>query len=121
MIVTQKKFRNILPPERLSALEEKFNRRGVIVVLFGRHLIGLRAQIFLVAGVMRMSFLKFLLTDAFSSLFTIAIMVGAGYVGGNSLQIIQKDMKRIEHIAIFLAVVLFVFFLLLRFVKSRHK
>lgn len=52
--------------------------------MFGRHLIGLRAQLFLVVDVMRMSALKFIMADAVSSIFTIALMVGAGYMGGNS-------------------------------------
>ena len=95
MIVTHKRFQKILSPQRLSLLEEKFSKRGILVVLFGRHIVGLRVQILLAAGVMRMSFLKFLMTDAISSSFTVAFMVGAGYMGGNSLQIIKKDISRI--------------------------
>lgn len=121
MIVTHKRFQKILSPERLSVLEEKFDRRGILVILFGRHLLGLRAQIFLVAGVMRMSSLKFLLTDAVSSVFTIAIMVGAGYVGGNSLQIIKKDITRVEHVAVFLAVTFLALYFLFRYIRSGRK
>lgn len=121
MIVTHKRFHKILSPERLSMLEDKFNKRGVLVILFGRHLLGLRAQIFLVAGVMRMSALKFLLTDAFTSLFTIAMMVGAGYIGGNSLQIIKKDISRIEHVAIFLIVIFLALFFFFRYIRSGRK
>lgn len=121
MIVTHKRFLKILSPERLSLLEEKFNKRGILVVLFGRHLIGLRAQILLVAGVMRMSFLKFLITDAVSSSFTIAFMVGAGYMGGNSFQIIKRDITRVEHVAIFLAVTSLALYFLFRYFRSRSK
>ncbi len=106
LIVTHRRFQKILSPEKLAALEEKFNKYGLIVILIGRHLIGLRAQLFLAAGVMRMSFLKFLAADAVSSLFTMAAMIGAGYQGGKSLEIIKKDMSRIEHVAIFVVVVL---------------
>ena len=48
---------------------------GYLVVFFGRHLLGFRAQIFLVAGVMRMSAIKFLIADAISALFTIGLWV----------------------------------------------
>jgi membrane protein DedA with SNARE-associated domain len=119
MIVTHKRFLKILSPERISLLEEKFNKRGILVVLFGRHLIGLRAQIFLVAGVMRMSFLKFLITDAVSSSFTITFMVGAGYMGGNSFRILRKDITRVEHVAIFLAVTSLALYFLFRYFRSR--
>ncbi len=121
MIVTHKRFQKIISPEKLSFLEKKFTKRGVLVVLFGRHLIGLRAQILLAAGVMRMSVLKFLLTDAVSASFTIALMVGAGYMGGNSLQIIKKDISRIEHVAIFLAVTFLALYFLFRYIRYARR
>jgi membrane protein DedA with SNARE-associated domain len=122
-IVTHKRFHKIISPERLSVIEDKFNKRGAILILIGRHIAGLRAQIFLVAGIMRMSPLKFIMADAFSALFTIAIMVGAGYIGGNSLEALKKDMTKIGHIAILLGIVLLVIYLLFRYfryTKSRH-
>ncbi len=121
MIVTHKRFHKIISPERLSLLEDKFSRRGILVILVGRHLVGLRAQILLAAGVMRMSLLKFLAADAFSASLTIALMVGAGYIGGNSLQIIKKDITRIEHVAIFLAVTFLALFLLLKYIRAGRK
>ena len=119
-IVTHKRFHKIISPERLSILEEKFNKRGTVFILIGRHLVGLRAQIFLAAGVMKMPTVKFLIADAVSSLLTIAVMVGIGYVGGNSLQVIRKDITRIEHIAILLIIIMIVTWLLFRHFKSRQ-
>jgi len=119
-IVTHKRFHKIISPERLSILEEKFNKRGILFILIGRHLVGLRAQIFLAAGVMKMPTVKFLIADAVSSLLTIAVMVGIGYVGGNSLQVIRKDITKIEHIAILLIIILIVTWLLFRHFKSRQ-
>jgi membrane protein DedA with SNARE-associated domain len=121
MIVTHERFQKILPSEKLSVLEDKFKKRGVLVILFGRHLLGLRAQIFLTAGVMRMSPIKFLLTDAVSASLTIAFMIGAGYIGGNSLEIIKKDVTKVEHVAIFLAVTFLALYLLYRQLRSRRK
>ncbi|HET6515101.1 MAG TPA: DedA family protein [Thermodesulfovibrionales bacterium] len=121
MIVTHKRFRKIISRQKLSLLEQKFNRWGVLVVLAGRHLVGLRAQIFLVAGVMRMSPLKFLASDGLSASFTVAFMVGAGYVAGNSFQIIKKDITRIGHVAIFLAVISLALYLVFKYVRSRPK
>ncbi len=65
-----------------------------------------------------MSPLKFLAADAFSSLFTMALMIGAGYMGGNSLEIIKRDITKIEHIGILLAVMIFAVYLLFRYFKS---
>ncbi len=90
MIVTHKRFQKIISSEKLLSIETKFNKRGTLVILIGRHLAGLRAQIFLVAGIMSMNPVKFIIVDAISVIFTITIMVGLGYLGGNSLQIVKK-------------------------------
>jgi len=119
-IVNHKRFHKIISPERLSMLEDKFNKKGILIILMGRHLIGLRAQIFLVAGIMRMSALKFLVADGISSLFTMAVMIGAGYIGGNSLEIIKRDITRIEHIAMLGAVVVFAIYMTYRYFKGRN-
>jgi membrane protein DedA with SNARE-associated domain len=119
-IVTHRRFRKIISAERLLMLQDKFGRKGILFIMVGRHLVGLRAQIFLTAGVMRMPAVKFLMADAVSSLFTIAIMVGAGYAGGHSLQIIKRDITRIEHIGIFLAVIVLAGYLIFRYVRSRR-
>jgi membrane protein DedA with SNARE-associated domain len=121
MIISHKRFQKLISAERLSLLEEKFSRKGVLVVLFGRHVIGLRSQILLAAGVMKMSFPKFLTADAFSASLTIALMAGAGYMGGNSFEIIKKDISRIEHVAIFLAVTFLALYFLFRYIRSIRK
>lgn len=118
-IITHKKFQKIISPERLLMLEDKFKKRGLLFILAGRHLVGLRAQIFIVSGVMRMPALKFLIADALSSIFTIALMVGAGYVGGNSLEILRKDITRIEHIMILLVVIVAAIYLPFRYFKYK--
>jgi len=120
-IVSHKRFHKIISPKKLSLMVKKFRRWGIFVVLFGRHLVGLRAQILLVAGVMKMPLLKFVVTDALSASLTVAFMVGAGYVGGNSLQIIKKDITRVEHVALFLTVALLACYLLFRYLVAGRR
>ena len=119
MLVLHKRFQKIISPEQLSRLEEKFKRRGVWVVLIGRHFLGLRAQIFLVAGVMRMSAIKFLLADGATSLFTIGLMGGIGYAGGNSVEILKRNVKRIEHVAILILAILVTAWITYKYFKNR--
>ncbi len=101
-----RRFQRILSMDQLSKLEKKFEAWGTYVVFFGRHIAGLRAQIFLVAGVMRMSSIKFLVVDAISALFTIGLWGGVGYLGGSSVQVLKKDITRMEHMAIVVLVIL---------------
>jgi membrane protein DedA with SNARE-associated domain len=120
-VVEHKRFRKIISPDKLSKLEQKFKKWGTVVVFFGRHILGLRAQIFLVAGVMRMSAIKFLVADAISALFSITLWGGIGYLGGNSLQVLKKDATRIEHIAVVVLVLLLACGIFFWYFKNKGK
>lgn len=98
-VVEHKRFQKILSSKRLLKLEKKFRKWDVWVVFVGRHLFGIRAQVFLAAGVMKMGAIKFLLADAVSAIFSIALMVGIGYLGGNSIEALKRNVTRIEHVA----------------------
>jgi membrane protein DedA with SNARE-associated domain len=118
MIVTHKRFHRIISPERLSRLEDRFNKKGTFLIMIGGHLVG---EVFIVAGVMKMPLSKFLMADAIASIFTIALWTGIGYIGGNSLEIVKKDITRIEHIAIIFIVIFLSIYLFFRYFKSRGK
>ncbi len=114
MIVTHKKFQRILSPQRLLKLEDMFKKRKTLLVIVGGHLIG---EIFIVAGILKLPFTKFLLADAIASVFIIAIWVSIGYISGNSLDIIRRDITRIEHMAILLVTILLTIFLIFKRLK----
>ena len=118
-VIEHKRFRQILTNERLLTLEEKFKKWGIYVVFVGRHFLGIRAQIFLAAGVTRMSTLKFIMADGASAILTMALMVGIGFLGGNSIQILQKDVKRIEHIGILILAILFTGWMIYKYFRNR--
>jgi membrane protein DedA with SNARE-associated domain len=120
-VVEHKRFRKIISSERLLKIEEKFKKWGVLIVFFGRHLWGIRAQIFLVAGAMRMPTTKFLLADAASAIITVTIMVGIGYWGGNSIQVLKKDATRIGHYAIAVFLICLGVWIFFTYFKSRRK
>lgn len=118
-VIEHKRFRRILSAERLLTLEEKFKKWGIYVVFVGRHFLGIRAQIFLAAGVMRMTTLKFIMADAASAILTMTLMVGIGFLGGNSIQILQKDLKRIEHIGILIIAIVFTGWMIYKYFGNR--
>ena len=117
-IVSHPRFHRIISPQRLSSIEKMFAKRGMLVILLGRHLVGLRAQLFLSAGVMRMPFLKFLIADAISSTVTIAIMVSVGIGGGHSIFVMRKGVARVEHIAALVVTAAVVIYLLVRYFRT---
>lgn len=119
-LVEHKRFQRIITNERLAKLEEKFKKWGALAVFFGRHLLGLRAQLFLVAGVLKMSWKKFLMVDGTSALLTITWWGGLGYVGGNRVQALKKDITNIEQFVMVILAILLGSLLLLRYLKKRR-
>jgi membrane protein DedA with SNARE-associated domain len=121
MIVVHKRFRRIVSPTTLSMLEEKFSRWGALVIFLGRHIIGFRAPIFLISGVLGISPLKFLVADGLSAIITISIMLGLGYIGGNSLMMLRQDITRVDYILILILVLLVAGWMILRYFRDRAK
>jgi len=66
-----------------------------------------------------MSTLKFILADAASAILTMTLMVGIGFMGGNSIQILQRDLKRIEHIGILILLILLTGWIIYKYFKNR--
>jgi membrane protein DedA with SNARE-associated domain len=118
-VIEHKRFRRIICFERLLGFEEKFKKWGIFVIFIGRHFLGVRSQVFLVAGVMKMPALKFLVADGASAILTITLMVGIGYLGGNSIQILQKDIRSIEYIAIVVFMILIVSWIVFNYFKNK--
>jgi membrane protein DedA with SNARE-associated domain len=112
-------FRKVLSRQRLASLEDKFRRRGSLIILLGRHFLGLRAQVFLAAGISRFPPMKFLIVDALSALITMGIFMGIGYTGGKSFQIIKQDISRIEHVSLFAAAVILFLYVIRRYIRER--
>lgn len=119
-VVEHKIFHRILSLNRLLKLEGKFRKWGIWVILVGRHLLGVRAQIFLVAGVMRMPARKFLLADGLSALITMAIMIGIGYFGGSQIPILREDMARMNRVIMFALVLIFLGWYLFRYFRRKN-
>ncbi|MDD5244624.1 MAG: DedA family protein [Syntrophorhabdaceae bacterium] len=121
MVVEHKRFSKIVSPAVLARLEEKFTRWGALTVFLGRHFVGFRAPIFLISGVTRISRIKFLIADGLSAIITISIMLGLGYLGGNSLMILKKDITRVDYILILALVILVAGWIILRYFRDRGK
>lgn len=75
-------MKKMLPGEKRRNIEDNFHKYGILVLLFDRFLPAIRSPIFIMAGVMRLSFARFLLADGLyaipgvSLLFTLAFWFG---------------------------------------------
>ncbi|MCL5978791.1 MAG: DedA family protein [Nitrospirae bacterium] len=114
MLATHKKLHRLLPPEKLAAIEAKFKKFGPYLILFGRHLIGFRAQLFLVSGIMGIHPRTFILMDAVAAAITVSIMLAAGYTGVDLISYLDIKNIPLPYIAIILFVTLLVIYALYR-------
>jgi membrane protein DedA with SNARE-associated domain len=106
-VVEHRRFQRIVSPSRLQRLEEAFRKWGLIVILVGRLLPGLRAQIFLTAGVVKFPGSRFILADAGSALVTMGLMAGIGYAGAENTEVWKEVLSRMgEGVALGLAAIL---------------
>jgi len=121
MAIEHQRFSKIISPATLSMLEEKFTRWGALMVFLGRHLVGFRAPIFLISGVMRISRTKFLIADGLSATITTSITMGLGYIGGNSLLVLRKDITRVDYILVLVLVMVAAGWIVLRYFRDRKK
>ena len=120
-IVEHRKFQRLISAERLSQLEEKFEKWGALFVFFGRHVMGVRGQVFLVSGAMRMPLTKFMIADGTSAALSVVLMVGIGYWGGSRLQELRRDVIWIELIGGLVLLVLWGGWMRFHYLRSRSK
>jgi len=120
-VIEVTRFRKIMTPERLSRLEVEFQRWGGFVVFFGRLLLGLRAQVFLAAGILRMSRIKFLIFDGLPAAIMLVFWGAVGFYGDHGIQTVQTKIRRMDHVVIIILVLLIVAAITYVYLKSKRK
>jgi membrane protein DedA with SNARE-associated domain len=70
--------RRVIPPERRRRIERKFAAHGVKILLMARLLPPLRTGVFIMAGAIRFSFVRFLLADLAYAVVGVGVLFFAG-------------------------------------------
>ncbi|MBI5495073.1 MAG: DedA family protein [Deltaproteobacteria bacterium] len=94
----------VLTPQRQAALNEHFRKHGPLTIVVARHMAGLRAPCFLMAGVARMSPVKFILADGFGACLSVPLFIWVGYKFGENLEFILDRIKEYQQLALGVAV-----------------
>jgi membrane protein DedA with SNARE-associated domain len=97
--------RRVLSPERLAEFEAAYRRRGAVIVFGARHVMGLRAAAFLAAGVVRVSFPRFLAADAAAALLGVPVSFTLAFLFSSQVWRILDDVRRVERWAALAALV----------------
>ena len=71
--------RNVIPPTTRASIEENFRTRGVMILLAARFTPGIRTPVFIMAGVVRLPFSRFLFADALYAIPGVNLMFWLAY------------------------------------------
>ncbi|WP_233116258.1 DedA family protein [Aggregatibacter actinomycetemcomitans] len=103
-------IRRFLTVERLRLVRNKFDQYGNRVLFIARFLPGLRAPIYMVAGITRrVSFIRFLLLDLVASIISVPIWVYLGDLGASNLDWLHEQIKKGQSVIYVLVAVLVIF------------
>lgn len=114
-------FRRIFTDERIEAAEARVLRNSKFICFTARFLPGLRAPIFLTAGVMGVRPIIFYALDGFAALISVPVWV---YVGFYAAENIEKALSIAKHLQIYILLGVGVFialYFLFRWHSKRRK
>ncbi|HVK89348.1 MAG TPA: DedA family protein [Kofleriaceae bacterium] len=114
----RKTFQRILPPARRARLEDAYRRYGGRMVFFARHVGGLRAAAFAMAGISGMRPTRFFFWDGLAACLSVPLMVAIGFYGATHVQRMRAGVATTEHYIAFAATLVAVVLLIWHHVRS---
>ncbi len=89
--------KRIIPPETWQRIEKNYDRYGIKVLLMIRWLPAIRSPMFLSAGIMRLSFVRFVLADGTALVFGHSILFFLAWWFGDAFQnLIEGAERRVD-------------------------
>ena len=119
LVVRHPRFAHLLHAEHEAKIEEMIRRHGLKVFFLARFMVGIRAPVYLTAGVLRMSFRRFMLIDAFCATCVVGLFFGLSYAYGEQVAGWLRDSEVGLTVAVVLTVVLVLCYFLWR--RYRHR
>ena len=98
-------FARVINPEREAQLELLLKQHGIKVFFVARFLVGIRAPVYLAAGILRVPFKRFLLVDMFNATAVIGFFFGLGFLFAPHLESWWHTIRRLEYSVTVLVVV----------------
>ncbi|MGD9724232.1 MAG: DedA family protein [Pirellulales bacterium] len=91
LVTRHPRVAQLLHAEYEAKIEEMIRRHGLKVFFLSRFMIGVRAPVYFTAGVLRMSFRRFLLIDAFCATCVVGLFFGLSYAYGERVAGFIRD------------------------------
>ena len=112
-------FQRLLPPKRRARFEDLYAKHGGKVVFIARHVAGLRAATFVLAGIHQMAVRRFIFWDALGACITVPVIVGLGYLGAHHIDVVRAGIAHVQHYIVLVVVVLLAGYLVYRQVRKK--
>lgn len=111
--------KHILPPERLQKIEDNFQQYGIRILLFARLTPGIRAPIFLTAGIVKLPLIRFLIADGIYAIPGVSILFLLGYAFTDQMiSVIKNEFEHVKTIIIFAVVLAVAGYFVYRFLRK---
>ncbi len=85
LVTRHPRFAHLLHAEREAKIEQMIRKHGLKVFFLSRFMVGIRAPVYLTAGILRMSFRRFILIDAICATAVVGLFFGLSYAYGEHL------------------------------------
>jgi membrane protein DedA with SNARE-associated domain len=101
-LLERRLIQRVIPPDKRERIERNFHQYGIKILLIARLLPGIRAGIFIIAGVMRLPYKSFLLADGLYAIPGVSLLFFLAYWFTNSFKdmVIAAEAKVVEFRAI---------------------
>lgn len=98
--------KHLLTPERLKRITDNFHDYGIRILLFARLTPGIRAPIFLTAGITRLPLSRFIFADGIYAIPGVSVLFGLGYLFTDQIvEIIENEAGKVKSIIILVVLV----------------
>ncbi len=112
----------LIPPEKREHIERNFHRYGIKILLFARLLPGIRAPIFITAGIMRLPLSRFLLADGIYAIPGVSLLFFLAFWFTNSFKTwvehAEAEVVRYRHLVIMGLIVAVGIYFLIHFLRK---
>jgi membrane protein DedA with SNARE-associated domain len=113
------RFARWVTPERERRIEEMFAQHGLKVFFVARFLVGLRSPVYLTAGILRVSFKRFVLIDLICATAVVGTFFGLTYYFSENIARWAKDVQLLVTIVVVIVVACVALFVWRRYRRSK--
>jgi membrane protein DedA with SNARE-associated domain len=111
--------KHLLPPERMESIRGNFHDYGIKILLFARLTPGIRAPIFLMAGITHLPLLKFIVADSIYAIPGVSLLFGLGwYFTDTMVAFIKGEVEMLKTAIMVVAAVGVIGYFLYRYLRK---